>query len=139
MGDNRIRHYHHGRFKVFGGVLPDAVMAYQTYGDVSNPCIVFPTCYGAKLALGSESWEEAHGGVPARALADRNLHVLEGQLYLVGENKVSMYGAPLTDGSRARYVKKPWPANFRRALKALDPSQFFVVTFALFCNGEVRG
>ena len=35
--------------------------------------------------------------------------------------------------------KKPWPANFRRALKALDPSQFFVVTFALFCNGEVRG
>lgn len=48
-----IQFHHHGRFQVFGGVLPDAVTAYQTYGDVSNPCIVFPTCYGAKLGLGS--------------------------------------------------------------------------------------
>ncbi|KAI0743735.1 homoserine O-acetyltransferase [Daedaleopsis nitida] len=78
---DHIQFHHHGRFQVFGGVLPDAVTAYQTYGDVSNPCIVFPTCYGAKLGLGS-------------------------QLYLVGDNK------------------------------ALDPAKYFVVTFALFCNGE---
>ncbi|RDX44886.1 homoserine O-acetyltransferase [Lentinus brumalis] len=81
MADQSIQYHHHGRFKVLGGVLPDAVTAYQTYGDRSKPCIVFPTCYGAKLGLGSQS-------------------------YLVGENK------------------------------ALDPTRYFVVTFALFCNGE---
>ncbi|KAI9061669.1 homoserine O-acetyltransferase [Trametes sanguinea] len=82
MTDNApVQFYHHGRFKVAGGVLPDAVTAYQTYGDPSNPCVVFPTCYGAQLRLGSQS-------------------------YLVGEEK------------------------------ALDPKKYFVVTFALFCNGE---
>lgn len=50
-----IKYYHHGRFNVAGGILPDAVTAYQTYGNPKNPCIVFPTCYGAKLALGSKS------------------------------------------------------------------------------------
>lgn len=44
------QYYHHGRFKVAGGVIPDAVTAYRTYGDPKNPCIVFPTCYGGKLA-----------------------------------------------------------------------------------------
>ncbi|KAG2150371.1 Alpha/Beta hydrolase protein [Suillus clintonianus] len=78
----QAEYYHHGRFKVAGGVLPDAVTAYRTYGDPSNDkVIVFPTCYGAKLALGSQD-------------------------YLVGEGKV------------------------------LDPNKYFVVTFALFCNGE---
>jgi hypothetical protein len=49
-----IQYYRHGRFKVAGGVLPDAVTAYQIYGDPSNEkVIVFPTCYGTKLALGS--------------------------------------------------------------------------------------
>ncbi|KAH9935340.1 homoserine O-acetyltransferase [Fomitopsis serialis] len=76
-----IKYFHHGRFKVAGGVLPDAVTAYQTFGNPANPCIVFPTCYGAQLRLDS-------------------------QLYLVGEDK------------------------------ALDPRKYFIVTFALFCNGE---
>ena len=44
-----IQLYHHGRFRVAGGVLPDAVTAYCTYGDPANPCIVFPTCYGGRL------------------------------------------------------------------------------------------
>jgi hypothetical protein len=43
------QYYHHGRFRVAGGVLPDAVTAYRTYGEPTNPCIVFPTCYGGKL------------------------------------------------------------------------------------------
>jgi homoserine O-acetyltransferase len=48
------QYYHHGRFKVAGGVLPDAVTAYRTYGDPNNDkVIVFPTCFGVKLALGS--------------------------------------------------------------------------------------
>ncbi|PCH43807.1 homoserine acetyltransferase [Wolfiporia cocos MD-104 SS10] len=74
-----LQYYRHGRFKVAGGVLPGAVTAYQTYGDPNNPCIVFPTCYGAKLAQG---------------------------IHLIGENR------------------------------ALDPRKYFIVTFALFCNGE---
>jgi homoserine O-acetyltransferase len=41
--------YHHDSFRVVGGVLPDAVTAYCTYGEPTNPCIVFPTCYGGKL------------------------------------------------------------------------------------------
>ncbi|KAI0930236.1 hypothetical protein AcW1_008978 [Taiwanofungus camphoratus] len=76
-----IRYFHHGRFEVAGGILPDAVTAYQSYGDPGKPCIVFPTCYGAKLKLGSQG-------------------------YLIGEGK------------------------------ALDPKKYFIVTFALFCNGE---
>lgn len=44
-----IKFYNHGRFRVAGGVLPNAITAYQTFGDKSNPCIVFPTCYGGKL------------------------------------------------------------------------------------------
>ncbi|KIM44791.1 hypothetical protein M413DRAFT_362623 [Hebeloma cylindrosporum] len=71
--------HHHGRFRVSGGVLPDAVTAYRTYGDPANPCIVFPTCYGGKL---------------------------DSQMYMVGEGKV------------------------------MDPQRYFVVTFALFSNGE---
>ncbi|KAF8235982.1 homoserine acetyltransferase [Tricholoma matsutake] len=80
----QIQYYHHGRFRVQGGVIPDAFTAYQTYGDPKNPCIVFPTCYGGKLDNSG----------------------LLGQGYLIGEDK------------------------------ALDPSKYFIVTFALFCNGE---
>ena len=44
-----VQFFHHGRFRVAGGILPDAITAFQTYGDKKNPCIVFPTCYGGKL------------------------------------------------------------------------------------------
>jgi len=54
MGLPEIQYYHHGQFTLSGGVLLDAITAYQTYGDPKNPCIVFPSCYGAKLALGGE-------------------------------------------------------------------------------------
>ncbi|KAI5120294.1 hypothetical protein M0805_005800 [Coniferiporia weirii] len=77
----QTQYYDHGRFRVAGGVLPNAITAYRTYGDPANPCIVFPTCYGAKMRLGSQD-------------------------YLVGEGK------------------------------ALDLTKYFVVTFALFSNGE---
>lgn len=44
-----VQFHHHGRFRIAGGVLPDAITAYRTYGDPANPCIVFPTCYGGRL------------------------------------------------------------------------------------------
>ncbi|CAL1706471.1 unnamed protein product [Somion occarium] len=74
-----IKYYHHGRFALSGGILPDAITAYQTYGDPSNPCIVFPTCYGGRL---------------------------DSQDYMIGPDK------------------------------ALDPTKYYIVTFALFSNGE---
>ncbi|KAF9479577.1 alpha/beta-hydrolase [Pholiota conissans] len=77
-------YYHHGRFRVVGGVIPDAITAYRTYGNPANPCIVFPTCYGGKLDTSS----------------------LLGQAYMVGEDKV------------------------------LNTEKYYVVTFALFSNGE---
>ncbi|GLB37448.1 putative alpha beta hydrolase fold [Lyophyllum shimeji] len=79
MSKVETQHYHHGRFRVKGGVIPDAITAFRTYGDPKNPCIVFPTCYGGKL---------------------------DSQLYMVGNDKV------------------------------LSPEKYFVVTFALFSNGE---
>lgn len=50
---SETRFYHHGRFHVKGGVLPDAITAFRTHGDPTDPCIVFPTCYGQKLDGGS--------------------------------------------------------------------------------------
>lgn len=49
MSDSGVLIYRHGRFRVEGGVLPEAITAYRTYGDHTKPCIVFPTCYGGKL------------------------------------------------------------------------------------------
>jgi len=51
MAQRITQYYHHGRFKVAGGVLPAAVTAYQTLGDPSNPCVVYTNHYGAKLSL----------------------------------------------------------------------------------------
>jgi len=73
------QYHHHGRFRVAGGSIPDAITAYRTYGDPANPCIVFPTRHGGKL---------------------------DSQAYMVGEDKV------------------------------LNPKKYFVVTLALFSNGE---
>ena len=79
---SNIKYYHHGRFRVQGGVLPDAITAYETFGDPSNPCIVFPTCYGGKL-----------DGEQALPLIEPYTGQFEGsglldQSYLVGKGKV---------------------------------------------------
>ncbi|KAF9448937.1 homoserine acetyltransferase [Macrolepiota fuliginosa MF-IS2] len=49
FSSTKTRYYHHGRMRVEGGILPDAITAYRTYGDLKNPCVVFPTCYGGGL------------------------------------------------------------------------------------------
>ena len=43
--------YYHGEFRVAGATLPNAFTAYQVYGNPANPCILVPTCYGARLEL----------------------------------------------------------------------------------------
>ncbi|KAF8580814.1 alpha beta hydrolase fold protein [Ramaria rubella] len=80
-GIPQTQYYHHGTLHLAGGTLPDAVTAYRTHGDPANPCIVFPTCYGARL---------------------------DDQYYMVGNG----------------------PNH------TLDTTRYFVVTFALFSNGE---
>jgi len=76
--------YEHGRFKVAGGILPNAITAYRAYGNAANPCVVFPTCYGAKMRLGSECdicFAEMNDNETEACLR-------KGQDYLVGEGKV---------------------------------------------------
>ena len=34
------QYHHHGRLRVSGGVIPDAITAYRTPGNPANPCIV---------------------------------------------------------------------------------------------------
>ncbi|KAH7886368.1 Alpha/Beta hydrolase protein [Phlebopus sp. FC_14] len=58
-----VRFYHHGKFTVAGGYLPDAITAYQTCGSATNPCIVVPTCYGARLDLYTEEHLVGEGKV----------------------------------------------------------------------------
>ncbi|KAJ3557866.1 hypothetical protein NM688_g1238 [Phlebia brevispora] len=84
MSDSEVKYYHHGRFAVAGGTLPDAVTAYKTYGDPKNPCIAYGVCFGGRID-------------------DKGPF---GQDWLIGE------GLPL------------------------DPSKYFIVTFALFGNGQ---
>ncbi|EPT04603.1 homoserine O-acetyltransferase [Fomitopsis schrenkii] len=79
---SEIHYYHHGRFRVAGGVLPAAFTAYQTFGDPKNPCIVFPTCYGGRL---------------------------DNQEYMIASDTTH---------------------------HALDPKKYYIVTLALFGNGE---
>jgi hypothetical protein len=81
MSALQVQYYHHGRFHVHGGVIPDAITAYQTFGDPKNPCIVFPTCYGGKLNGVSHShWF-------LMKLMFKQDSGLLGQSYLIGDDK----------------------------------------------------
>jgi homoserine O-acetyltransferase len=84
-----IQYYHHGRFRVAGGVLPDAITAYQTFGNPKNPVIVFPTCYGGKLD------SEFSRVLPIQWLELELANGLLGQSYMVGEDKVLLCGLSL--------------------------------------------
>jgi len=77
------QYHHHGRFRVAGGVLPNAITAYRTYGNPANPCIVFPTCYGGKL---DSEFSEVVLNSGKETELDSSL---VGQSYMVGEDKVS--------------------------------------------------
>lgn len=80
--------YRHGRFRVAGGVLPNALTAYRTYGDPANPCIVFPTCYGAKLD------SRLLSGVGYQDIDVRLDVGLLGQDYMIGADKVHANNQP---------------------------------------------
>ena len=79
MTESPTQYYRHGRFRVEGGVLPDAITAFKTYGDPKNPCIIFPTCYSGKLDSRS---------ISACLIALQTLFLV--QLYMIGEGKVRL-------------------------------------------------
>lgn len=79
-----VQYYHHGRFRVQGGIIPDAITAYQTFGDPRNPCVVFPTCYGAKLS--GKSCAMNH--LRSLSLKNEILPLLD-QTYMIGDDRVN--------------------------------------------------
>jgi hypothetical protein len=107
--------HHHGRFRVSGGVLPDAITAYRTYGNPTNPCIVFPTCYGGKLDSKALAILFSTPLIFFRPV----VHGRWGE----GEFCVAHFSLSLPDSVNIT--------------KVMDPQRYFVVTFALFSNGEV--
>lgn len=78
------QYHHHGRLRVAGGVIPDAITAYRTYGNPANLCIVFPTCYGGKLD--SKCSHAKHFSTDGQVDSG-----LLGQTYLVGDDKVGIF------------------------------------------------
>lgn len=119
MAGRNLQYYHHGRFKVAGGILPDAVTAYQTFGDPSNPCVVYPSYYGAKLSLGG-------------MLLDRTRAQTDWIYSLPSSGRSGRQG----QGIMILSVK--FEGRLLILLQVLDPRKYYIVTFALFCNGEVR-
>ena len=66
MTNSDVKLYHHGRFALAGGTLPNAFTAYQTYGDPENPCIVSTTCFGGRVGNTgpfSNMWQIGKGKV----------------------------------------------------------------------------
>ncbi|KAI9566397.1 Alpha/Beta hydrolase protein [Boletus coccyginus] len=89
----------HGEFEVAGGTLPNAFTAYQVYGDPTNPCILVPTCYGARLSLSSE----AHLVGEHKVLDPRKYFVVIFATFGNGESSSPSNTAAPFDGPRFPY------------------------------------
>ncbi|PHH81578.1 hypothetical protein CDD83_3542 [Cordyceps sp. RAO-2017] len=93
--DQRI--YRLGDFRLASGqVLPDAFIAYRTYGDASLPAIIYPTWFSGRLAdnewlIGDE-----------RALSPRRYFIIVPALLGNGQSS-----SPSSSAGAAR----PWPAT----------------------------
>ena len=69
------QYYHHGRFRVAGGVLPDAIPAYRTYGELA---LFFRLAMEGNLIV-----RFSHRGVSL-------FRSFSGQFYMVGDGKVCL-------------------------------------------------
>lgn len=66
--DHTIKYYQLGDFELQSGeILPAAYIAYKTYGNPTNPCIVYPTWYSGTIVDGNE-WLISTPEHPRRAL-----------------------------------------------------------------------
>lgn len=119
------QYYHHGRFRVAGGVLPDAITAYRTYGEPTNPCIVFPTCYGGKLDSGFIS-PKCFTVLMLKLLSFHNIIF-----------RPIVHGRRWKGMSYMRLNRLSSSSSHGQNSQVMDPKKYFIVTFALFSNGEV--
>lgn len=68
-----------------GEVIPSASIAYRTYGDASNPTILYPTWYSGTLTAGNE-WLISTPGHPRRALDPAKYFIVAVALFGNGES-----------------------------------------------------
>lgn len=55
QADAKVETYSLGDFALLSGeTIPDAHIAYRTYGDAKNPAIVYPTWYSGTITAGNE-------------------------------------------------------------------------------------
>ncbi len=53
--DQEVKLFSLGDFELQSGeVLPNAHIAYRTYGDANNPAVVYPTYYSGTITAGNE-------------------------------------------------------------------------------------
>ncbi|KAN0091173.1 Alpha/Beta hydrolase fold [Tylopilus felleus] len=123
-----IQYDHHGRFRVAGGVVPDAVTAYCTYGDPKNPCMVFPTCYGGKL----DSQESS----TSQVLDPRKYYIITFALFSNGEP--APYNGPYFPAVRAQYTVLTQKLGIKKAFCVIGFSMVvypeFVERFIAICG-----
>ena len=69
--DSNVKLFSLGGFELLSGeVIPDAHLAYRTYGDVSCPAIVYPTWYSGTITAGNEWLIALPGKEPQRRSLD---------------------------------------------------------------------
>ncbi|GAC92739.1 hypothetical protein PHSY_000294 [Pseudozyma hubeiensis SY62] len=83
-----INHFSLGDFELLSGqVIPDAHLAYRTYGDPSKPAIVYPTWFSGTITEGNE-WLIALPGSspPTRSLDPSKFFIIVPALFGNGES-----------------------------------------------------
>ncbi|PWN53533.1 homoserine acetyltransferase family protein [Violaceomyces palustris] len=84
--DPNVETYSLGDFELQSGeVLPDAYVAYRTYGNVKNPCIVYPTWFSGTITAGNE-WLISTQDHPRKALDPSRYFIICPALFGNGES-----------------------------------------------------
>ncbi|KAF9921448.1 hypothetical protein FBU30_008491 [Linnemannia zychae] len=110
-----IKYFQLGDFELQSGeILPKAYIAYKTYGNPSNPCIVYPTWYSGTIIEGNE-WLISTPEHPRRALDPERYFIVVPALFGNGESTspsnttgpkggVNMPKTTFYDNVRAQYL-----------------------------------
>ncbi|KAJ9478083.1 AB hydrolase-1 domain-containing protein [Pseudozyma hubeiensis] len=86
--DVTVKHFSLGDFELLSGeVIPDAHLAYRTYGDPNKPAIVYPTWFSGTITEGNE-WLIALPGSspPTRSLDPNKFYIIVPALFGNGES-----------------------------------------------------
>ncbi|KAF9129160.1 hypothetical protein BGW39_004428 [Mortierella sp. 14UC] len=84
--DPTIKRFQLGDFELQSGeILPDAYIAYKTYGSPTNPCILYPTWYSGTIVEGNE-WLISTPEHPRRGLDPERYFVVVPAIFGNGES-----------------------------------------------------